>query len=214
MGTTNAFYEIIHKFGQEVGMKNIFAQSVETIDGATLVIALLSCFFGFKLVRLCSAVMAFILSAIAICEMLRSTAHIGVIVTIFAIVGLIAGFLVYQWYKFSIFLFSAMMGYSIATIFTTNIWICFGTGMVLGAVSLPFPPIVVILSTTIWGGVTLGHVGLSYIGLNLPVYEILAAAGLTTAGLLTQYHMNKTHLISAKGRSFDKYAAKINLTER
>lgn len=207
MGVTNAFYGIIIKFGQEVGMKDAFAQSIEAAAGAILVIALLSCFFGFKLVRLVSAVMAFFLTAIAICEMLRPTAHMGVIVTTFAVVGLIAAFLVYQWYKSSVFLFSSMMGYSIAAVFTTNIWICFGAAVVLGVVSLPFPPVVVMLSTAIWGGITLGFGGLSYIGLYLPTYKNFIAAGLAAAGFFTQYFMNKTHLIPAKGRSFGIRAA-------
>ena len=208
MGVDNAFFGIILKFGEEVGMRDIFARSIENSDAAILVIALLSCFFGFKLLRLCSAVMAFFITAIAITEMLRPTANMGVIVTTFAVVGLIAAFLVYQWYKFSIFLFSTMMGYSIAAVFTANIWICFGAAIVLGAVSLLFPPLVVILSTAVCGGITLGIGVLPYFGVNLPAYKILASIGLTVAGLFTQYAMNKTHFIPAKGRSYGRHAAK------
>jgi hypothetical protein len=208
MDVSNAFYGIILKFGQEVGMKEVFAQSIEILAGATLVIALLSCFFGFKLLRLCSAVMAFFLTAIAICEMLNPIAHMGAVVTTFAVVGLIAAFLVFQWYKFSIFLFSAIIGYSIAAVFTSEILICFGAAVVLGAVSLPFSSIIVILSTAIWGGVTLGFGLLSYIGVNLIVYKILAAVGLAAAGLYTQYSMNKNHLISANGSSSGRHVAK------
>lgn len=214
MGVTNAFSGIILKFGEEVGMKDTFTQYIEIAAGAILVIALLSCFFGIKLVRLCSGVMAFFLTAIAICEMLRPTANMGVIVTTFAVVGLIAAFLVYHWYKFSIFLFSAMMGYSIAAVFTANVWICFGSAIILGAASIPFPPVVVMLSTALWGGITLGFGGLSYIGVNQPPYKILATAGLAAAGLFTQYSMNKTHLIPAMGRSFGRRRLKTYFSER
>lgn len=206
MDTVNAFFGIILKFGQEVGMKDAFAHSIEITFAATLAIALLSCFFGAKIVRLCSAVMAFFLAAIAICEILRPTANMGVIVITFAIVGLICAFLVFQWYKFSMFLFSAMIGYSIALFLTSDMWICFGAAIVLGIMSLVFLPVVVILSTAVWGGVTLGFGGLPYIGIDLLAFKILAAAVLSAAGIFLQYSMGRNLLISKKRTSHGKHA--------
>ncbi|KJS21706.1 MAG: hypothetical protein VR72_09450 [Clostridiaceae bacterium BRH_c20a] len=211
MSVTNAFYIIINKFAQEVGMKEIFAQFIEIAisAGAILVIALLSCFFGFKLVRLCSGVTAFFLTAIAISVMLKPITHMGVIVITFAVVGLMAAFLVYQWYKFSVFLFNAMIGYSIAALFSESIWLCLAAAMILGAISLPFPPIVVILITTIWGGITLGFNGPNYIGLNiLTYYKIIASSGLVAAGMFTQYSINRNLILSSIGRSGGRHYAK------
>ena len=208
MDINNAFYEIIQRFGEAVGMKDSFAQSIEIMAGAILVIALLCCFVGFRFVRLCSAVMAFFLTAIAICEMLRPTAHMGVIATTFAVVGLLVAFLAYQWYKFSVFFFSALLGYSIAAVFTTNTWMCFGAAIVLGALSIPFHPIVLILSTAVWGGITLGFNGLSYIGIHLQTYQILASVGFATVGMFVQYFMNKNNLKPYTYSGYAKHAAK------
>jgi hypothetical protein len=195
-------------FSQEVGMKDIFIQAVEIIAGATLLISVLSCFFGHKLVRLCSAVITFFITAIAICEMLRAIANMGVIVITFALVGLIAAFLTYHWYKFSAFLLSAMMGYSIVTVFTSNIWLCLCVGIVLGTVSLFFTDEVIILSTAVVGAITLSFIGLPYIDINLLTYKILASAVLSIAGIITQCSMNDTDFIHAKCLNYIRHTVR------
>lgn len=207
MGTTNAFYGIILKFGQEVGMRDTFAQLIERVPEVILVIALLSCFFGYRLVRLGSAVVVFFLSSIAICELLRPTADMGTIVTTFAVVGLIAAFLAYHWFKLSVFIFSAVMGYSIAAAFNANIWFCFGAAIVLGVLSLPFHSFVITVSTAVWGGYTLGYSGLSVLGVHIPLYKFVVAAVLVVAGLYTQFTMNRMSVISGKGLNLGRNAA-------
>ncbi|MCC7571414.1 TMEM198/TM7SF3 family protein [Candidatus Micrarchaeota archaeon] len=219
MNMTNAFYRIILKFGQEVGMEGIFTQTIELLhiniqsigilSAVIMVIALLSCFFGFKLFRLCSAVMAFFLTAIGICEMLRPTAHMGVIVTTFAIVGLVVAFLAYQWYKISVFFVCAILGFSLAALFTGNIWICVAAAILFGTISVPFAFIAVTLSTAVWGAVTLGFLGLPYLGINLTVYKVLATVGFAAAGLLMQYLMNRNMgLFPEKGLGISRNAVK------
>jgi hypothetical protein len=98
-----------------------------------------------------------------------------------------------------------MMGYSIAVFFTANIWICFGAAITLGIMSLVFIPAVVILSTAVWGGITLGFSGLPYIGVNLLVFKILAAIVLSIGGVLTQYSMNSNHAIPSKDISYGRH---------
>lgn len=211
---TNAFYVVIQRFGRAVDMENILIQNIEIHLGAILVIAFLSCFFGLKIIRLWSAVMAFFLMAIAICELLREITHMGVIVITFTVIGLITAFIVYHWYKLSIFLLSVMVGYSLVAVFTSNIWICFGGAIVLGVLSIFFSPLIVMLSTAIWGGVTLSFEGLSYMNIFLPdmgmmlEYKIAAATLLTATGLFIQYSMNKTHLTTpAQKQKFERNVA-------
>lgn len=187
----SAFFKIIERFAQEVEMEELFAQSFEFLIGAVLILAVLSCFFGFKLFRIFSAVMAFLLTAIGICQMLKPIAHMGVVVTTFAIIGIIAAFIVHQWYKVSVFIVSALIGYSIAAMFISSLWVCIGAGIVLGTISIPFSAMLVILCTSIWGGITLGLEGARYIELQTSILKILLIGGLVAAGLIIQYRMNK-----------------------
>lgn len=219
---TNALYLIMQKFGQGVGMESFFAHSFEFKLEAILVIAFLSCFFGFKIVRLWSAVISFFLTAIAICEMLGSTTHMGVIVITFTMIGLITAFIVYHWYKLSLFILSTILGYSIVAVLTPNIWVCFAAAILFGVLSIFFSPHIVIVTTAVWGGIILGFEGMSYMEMILPniiftmtEYKIAGATGLTAIGLVVQYFMNKPNLIPTKKQSFQtSVTVKTFSTER
>lgn len=188
---TNAFYVIIMKFVQEVGME-YFAQSVTIVTVGILALAFLSCFFGLRLFRIFSAIMAFFLTAIGICVMLRASVDMGVIVTTFAIVGVITAFLAYHLYHVSVFFICACIGYSIFAVFTGNIWICIAAGIVIGVVAVLFSAIVIILSTAIWGAMTIGFDGVSYLGIDELFIKIVVIAVLVVAGIFVQYTMNKS----------------------
>lgn len=197
----NVFYEIIIKFGQEVGMENYFARFSLYQTEVILFVSILSCFFGFKLFRIANAIMAFFLTAIGICVMLKLVAHMGVIVTTFTIVGLMAAFVAYQWYNLSVFLISFLIGYSIIANFNVNIWICICGGIILGAISIPLSAIAVIATTSIWGAIYLGFVGLPYLGIDQFVIKIVMIIIFSIAGIALQYFMNKNHKQLSLARS-------------
>lgn len=190
---SNAFYQILQKFGQEAGMPHFVPLGTISF-GVIIITALLSCFFGFKLVRLWCAVFTFFIVAIVVCHLLKSSVHMGIVVTTFAIVGLIASFLVYQWFSLSVFILSVLIAYSITAVFFTSTWICFGVAIGVGLLSLHFSAAFIILSTAVWGGITLGFEGLSYLGIVEPTGKVIFAAGLAVLGLVIQYSMNKTYL--------------------
>ena len=110
MGMGNIFYEVLRYFGQQMGISQIMEEGIAILAGAMLLLALLSCFFGYKFFRVWSAVMAFFLTAIGITALMSGVADRGVVVTTFAILGIMVGFLVYQWPKVSAFLLCGLIG--------------------------------------------------------------------------------------------------------
>lgn len=205
MTMDNVFFQIMIKFGQAVGKEEMFAQSAEIITGIILIMALSCCFFGNKIFRLFSAVIAFFLTAIAICELLQNRAHMGEIVTAFAVIGLAALFTVYHWSKASACLFSALMGYSIAAFFSPGFWACFAAAIILGILSLIFPIMTVTLSSAVWGGSALALDSNLLADLELLNFKIIAAACLAAAGLFIQYMTSRKQLINIKGGIWGRY---------
>ncbi|MGI5849887.1 MAG: hypothetical protein ACOX8Q_07465 [Christensenellales bacterium] len=212
---TNVFFNIITKFGKEVGIEDTITQAADILFGAVIILAIQSCFFGLKLFRIISGIMAFFLTAIGICALLQPTADMGVIVTTFSLIGLIVAFLAYHWYKLSVFIISALIGYSLTSLFTANILICLGTGIVLGAVSVVFSSTLVTLSTAVWGAVTLGFEGLVLLGVNNIAFQVIASAILTAAGIMVQHMMsNQPILFKRKKRYTGRHAAKKHHSNR
>lgn len=188
---TNVFYQVILKFSQVVNMNDYFIYLHDIKTEILLGMALVCCFFGFKIFRIISAVMTFFLVSIGIVELLKNTAHMGVITITFAIVGLMAAFLAYQWYKLSAFMISLLIGYSILDNILDNLWITIVGAIIIGVIAIPFSAYVIIMLTAVYGALTLGIIGIPYIGVEQFEYKIGAVALFCLIGLILQCLMNK-----------------------
>lgn len=188
---TNAFFAIIMKFGQEVNMESEFSNIVKIIFASILLVAFISCFFGFKIFRFISAIMAFFLTALLFIAWMSPKSNMGMIVTAFSLIGLVMAFLAFRWYRLSAFLMCALIGYSFAAMFISNVWISAAIAIVFGLVAVVYPVIMMISVTALWGGITLGFEGLQLIGVEYLWLKIVASVLFVAGGLAVQYFMNR-----------------------
>ena len=192
MGMGNICYEVLRYFGQQMGISQIMEEGIAILAGAMLLLALLSCFFGYKFFRVWSAVMAFFLTAIGITALMSGVADRGVVVTTFAILGIMVGFLVYQWPKVSAFLLCGLIGYGLAMALTPLWWLRLVAALAAAVVTVPFSQHLVMISTAVWGALVLGTGGPGLLGWSLsPFWQVAAAFLLACAGILVQYGTNR-----------------------
>lgn len=187
----NALFTLIQKFFSEMNMADSLTRFVTWLSGGILIVAFISCLFGYKLFRFVSGMIAFFLTAVGISLLLGPTANRAVVVTAFIIFGLLAAFLAYQWTEFGAFILCASIGFGLATLVTDIIWLHLLSALILGAISIRFPIICTIISTAIWGAVTIGTDGSDFAGIDQILFRILIIIGFGLLGIGIQYAMNK-----------------------
>lgn len=187
----NALYTLIQKFFSEMNMSDSFTRFVALLSGSILIVAILSCLFGYKLFRFISGVIAFLLTAIGISLLLGPSASRAVVVTAFIIFGLLAAFLAYQWTEFGAFILCASIGFGFASLVTDILWLQLLSALILGVISIRFPIACTILATAIWGAITLGTDGAKTVGIDQIHFQILIIIGLSLLGIGIQYITNK-----------------------
>jgi len=188
---TNSLYFLILRFLGNMNMADRLDRFSSILSAAILVVAILSCFFGYKLFRFISAVAAFLLTANGISLLLGPTAERAVVVTSFIILGLIAAFLAYQWKEFGAFILCASIGFGLATLVTNIFWIQLLSAVLLGVLSILFPVSSIILATAIWGGVTLGTDGAKALGMSLIHLRVMILIGFCLLGIGIQYNSDR-----------------------
>ncbi|MEX1376013.1 MAG: hypothetical protein AB1Z23_00935 [Eubacteriales bacterium] len=200
----NAFYIIIMKFGEAVGMESEFVQSAFAIAVAVLAVSLLLCFFGKKTIRIFAGIMAFVLCALALITLMKN-AGIGEKVTAFSVLGLIAASVTMRWYRVSAFIIAGIIGYSIVATFSNILWLNISAAIVLGVLANIFPVYGIIILTSIWGGLVIGFEGDNILNLGLSSAAVAAiGAAIAALGFTVQYFMNKELLkMPLKQRRFE-----------
>lgn len=186
------------------------------LAGAILIIAGLSLVFGYKLFRFISAAVAFFLTAIGISALLGPTASRAVVVTAFIVLGILAAFLAYQWTAFGAFILCASVGYGFASYFTEIIWVCLIAALLFGFVSVRFPISSVVLTTAVWGAVTIGTDGVGAVGIETVWQRIIIIVCLAAAGIGIQYYFDRDSIreeLSRKDRKVGKAVKKTPATE-
>ncbi len=187
----NALYSLIQKFFSEMDMSDSLARIVTILSGSILAVAALGLLFGYKLFRFISAVVAFLLTAVGISLLLGSTGDRAVVVTAFIVLGILLAFLAYQWTEFGAFILCASIGFGLAALLTELIWVQILAALVFGVISIRFPVTSIILSTSVWGGITLGTDGAQAVGIDLIRFRVLIILGLIVLGILVQYFTNR-----------------------
>lgn len=187
----NTLYTLIQKFFSEMNMAGSLSRFVTVLSGAILIVAVLSCLFGYKLFRFISAAVVFFLAAIGISALLGPTASRAVVVTAFIVIGILAAFLAYQWTEFGAFILCASIGFGFASLITDILWLKLLAAIILGAISIRFPVTSIILTTSIWGGITLGTDGADAAGIYPVHLRMMLIIGLCALGIIIQYVTNK-----------------------
>lgn len=187
----NALYTLIQKIFGEMNMADSLTRFITVLSGSILAVAALGLLFGHKLFRFISAVLVFLLTAVGISLLLGPAADRAVVVTAFIVLGILAAFLAYQWTEFGAFILCSSIGFGLATLLTDMIWAQLLTALLFGVVSIRFPVSGIVLTTAIWGGITLGTDGADAVGIDPSHIRVMIILGLIVLGILVQYFTNK-----------------------
>jgi hypothetical protein len=187
----NVLYSLLMDFGRQMGMTQVLLRFIAVLQGATLIIAAGSCFFGLRVFRLGSAVLAFLLTAMGITALMSATAGRGTVVITFTLLGLVAAFVAYQWQGLSVFVLCATLVYGLVAQLTDTAWIALAAGIAVAAAATALSPTLVVWISSLWGAVTLAFDGLALLGATSQTLKMIAAVVLTAAGVVVQYAVNR-----------------------
>lgn len=168
------------------------------IFGIVMVFGILNCVLGYRLLRFWVMLFGFASGAVSGLFLVKSmgvedkTVYLGAMVGIGVALGIIA-FLVY---KVGIFLMGAGIAWSLSIYIvhpTTSFsfFVCILIGVVVGTLGVRFAREVIIVGTSIFGGVLAGYSLSRLGGLSEIPYGIAMSIGFALLGLLIQFTTNK-----------------------
>ena len=188
------------QLGERLMGSDMFTQFYTIIFGVLLVLGILNCVFGYRLIRFWMMVGGFFVGAVLAFICVRSMdiqdkTVWGAAVIVTGIIFAVIAFLIY---KAGVFLLAAGIGWALSIYFihptsSAAFFACILIGIALGTLAVKYCREVLIVATSLIGGliagVSLGRLG----GLDEFPYGIGRSAGFALLGMLIQFAINKPH---------------------
>lgn len=188
------------QLGERLMGSDMFTQFYTIIFGVLLVLGILNCVFGYRLIRFWMMVGGFFVGAVLAFICVRSMdiqdkTVWGAAVIVTGIIFAVIAFLIY---KAGVFLLAAGIGWALSIYFihptsSAAFFACILIGIALGTLAVKYCREVLIVATSLIGGliagVSLGRLG----GLDEFPYGIGLSAGFALLGMLIQFAINKPH---------------------
>lgn len=188
------------QLGERLMGSDMFTQFYTIIFGILLVLGILNCVFGYRLIRFWMMVGGFFVGAVLAFICVRSMdiqdkTVWGAAVVVTGIIFAVIAFLIY---KAGVFLLAAGIGWALSIYFihptsSAAFFACILIGIALGTLAVKYCREVLIVATSLIGGliagVSLGRLG----GLDEFPYGIGLSAGFALLGMLIQFAINKPH---------------------
>lgn len=188
------------QLGERLMGSDMFTQFYTIIFGVLLVLGILNCVFGYRLIRFWMMVGGFFVGAVLAFICVRSMdiqdkTVWGAAVVVTGIIFAVIAFLIY---KAGVFLLAAGIGWALSIYFihptsSAAFFACILIGIALGTLAVKYCREVLIVATSLIGGliagVSLGRLG----GLDEFPYGIGLSAGFALLGMLIQFAINKPH---------------------
>lgn len=193
-GILSKWFEI---FAAETGILGEIRQYQEIGAWVLLLLGILACFFGFKVYRGLFSVSLFLIIALVSSVTLRDRTDWGAVVTLFSVAGVALSVLGYGWYRLGGVVVCAIAGGLMASVWSTSLWVIWGTAAAFGILVLIFPVITICFTTAMWGGWLLLDTLYLVTGKNIEPYGLWVALA-AGAGFLVQL------CISRKQKLFPK----------
>ncbi len=159
----------------------------------TIIVAVLACFFGYKLNKVMLALIGFTAGyhlGTTLADVLALDG--GVIVILSVIIGLIFGFVSFKLYLIGVFITCFMLTYVLceATIDVANLKQILGLvcGVIVGVLGVIFTRPIIMLATSLGGAFLLVDTILDFFGFASPIVTIVA--GLVVALVAYKYQAN------------------------
>ena len=188
------------QLGERLTGSDMFTQFYTIIFGVLLVLGILNCVFGYRLIRFWMMVGGFfvgvVLAFICVRSMdIQDKTVWGAAVLVTGIIFAVIAFLIY---KAGVFLLAAGIGWALSIYFihptsSAAFFACILIGIALGTLAVKYCREVLIVATSLIGGLIAG-VSLSRLGglAEFP-YGIGLSAGFALLGMLIQFAINKPH---------------------
>ena len=176
-------------------------QKALVIFGALLIFGALNCFLGYRLMRFWMMLVGFAMGGLATILVMKYLLQIPTsprsrYIYAALIIGVVVAAVSFLFYRAGLFILAASMAAILAVYFirpnsSETFFLCLLAGIVTGLISLRFDREIIVLITSVFGGILAGY-ALSRI-LSVPEigYELLLCAGLSAAGLVIQFATNK-----------------------
>lgn len=188
------------QLGERLMGSDMFTQFYTIIFGILLVLGILNCVFGYRLIRFWMMVGGFFVGAVLAFICVRSMdiqdkTVWGAAVVVTGIIFAVIAFLIY---KAGVFLLAAGIGWALSIYFihptsSAAFFACILIGIALGTLAVKYCREVLIVATSLIGGliagISLGRLG----GLDEFPYGIGLSAGFALLGMLIQFAINKPH---------------------
>lgn len=196
MDIANIFYEINIRFIKEIVDGGFLLQYEIVFMIAYSIIAVASCFFGLKILKILSGYIGFLLTGIILFTCLEKVANREVVVIVAVFVGLIIGFLGYQYPLGGRLLICGFMVYNIANIFIRqHMWIRVSIAFYIAVLAVYYSVYGVIAISSIWGGLITAFNIMLYFGYQDFYINILIGICLSILGIFTQYRQYKIKIV-------------------
>ena len=173
-------------------MNNVIQQVTGILGAVAIVIGALECYFGYKIFKIQVAIIGFLLGfAIGVfgAGILADSPGLGILAGI--ILGVLFVVLSLKVYFAGVFLFVGSMGFLIGFLTSQNVWFGVILGVTFGVLGAFAAKHIIIISTSLSGGVLMG-VGLSgLIGSNILAVIIIGSTIFAATGLYVQYKMDR-----------------------
>lgn len=188
------------QLGERLTGSDMFTQFYTIIFGVLLVLGILNCVFGYRLIRFWMMVGGFFVGAVLAFICVRSMdiqdkTVWGAAVVVTGIIFAVIAFLIY---KAGVFILAAGIGWTLSIYFirptsSAVFFACILIGIALGSLAVKYCREVIIVGTSLCGGIMAG-ISLAKIGdlADFP-YGLGLSAGFAVLGMLIQFAINKSH---------------------
>lgn len=181
--------ELFLRFSLETGILDTVNENIEFLSGVLLLVAVLTCFFGFNIYRVEFSVLVFVAVTLVCCFIMGNRTDWGTVTTVFAVLGTAFAFFAFRWHRLGGFFVCGLIAAAVAWIMTQSIWVTIVAGVLAGILLLLFPVIMLCLMTSLCGtliiygfksDITFLH------GMGNQVFVIIMAAGFALQMLINR----------------------------
>lgn len=143
--------ELFFLFSMETGILGVVKENETFLGYILIALAIVLCFFGFKIYRGVFSVLMFIGSTLIIVFLMRGRSDWGTITTTFAVLGTVIAFFSYRMNLLGGYTISILSGLSIGWIYTHSIWVSILIATLVGVFMKILPVITLCFMTSLWG---------------------------------------------------------------
>ena len=168
-----------------------FLDNVYLITAILVIIGALYCFLGCKIFKLQMAIAGFIAGLVlGLYLFIGAAATLLIAIVIGIVIGIACAIAAFQFFRVGIFISVGLLGFVAGYLLLNNIIAAFILGIIVGIVGFFNGYHVIIISSSVFGGVVLG-MGLTFLfDVNIIIFYALSAI-LIGCGLWVQYKINR-----------------------